>query len=220
MPGISTISRRNAVIAVYRTHEEANGAVRMLMQHGHDHRGVSLVTRDRLASTRVVMDDHGDGAITPWGKLGVFGPGLWGLVMGWVSLWVPGLGPLLIGGPLVSELLGSHDGAAVFGALTPLGVGLHRMGVPKGNIRRYEEIIRNGRYLLVISGPVGEVTRAGRLLSSTGVEMVALHAREESAWERPAPAHGLAEQSVAAGRPDRPDRIDQPFPLAEPDAGG
>lgn len=216
MPVMPAISRRNAVLAVYRTHEEANSAVRTLMQHGHDHRRFSLVTRDRLSSTRIVMDDHGEGAITPWGKLGVFGPGLWGLVMGWTSLWVPGLGPLLIGGPLVSELLGSHDGAAVFGALTPLGVGLHRMGVPKGSSRRYEEIIRKGRYLLVISGPVEEVTRAGRLLSSTGAEIVALHARVEPAKELPAPASGLVEQSVAAGRPDR---IDQPFPLAEPDAG-
>lgn len=172
---------RNTVIAVYRNHEQANGAVRTAIQYGLDRGSLSLVARDRLAGGRIVIDDHSDGTAASWGKLGVFGPnlwgpGLWGVIMGWVSVWVPGLGPLLIGGPMVSLILGAHDGAAVFGPMTPLGVGLYRIGVPKDGVRRYEEAIRRGRYLLVIQGSQDQVTRAGRLLSGTVAEIVALHA--------------------------------------------
>jgi hypothetical protein len=179
---------RNAVIAIYRNHEQANGAVRTAIRCGLDRSSLSLVARDQLAGDRIVIDDHTDGTVKSWGKLGVvgtslWGPGLWGLVIGWVSVWVPGLGPLLIGGPMVSMILGTHDGAAVFGPMTPLGVGLYRIGVPKGGIRRYEEAIRRGRYLLVIQGTPDGVTRAGRLLSGTAAEVVALHAH----WAASAP---------------------------------
>jgi hypothetical protein len=199
LPGGGAVAAldRNAVIATYRHHEQANGAVRTAIRCGLDRGCLSLVAKDRLAGDRIVIDDHTDGSVKSWGKLGVvgtslWGPGLWGLVIGWVSVWVPGLGPLLIGGPMVSLILGSHDGAAVFGPLTPLGVGLYRIGVPKGAIRRYEEAIRRGRYLLVIQGNPDEVTRAGRLLSGTEAEVVALHAH----WAAGAPR--------AADRPEVP----------------
>jgi hypothetical protein len=182
---------RNAVIAIYRNHEQANGAVRTAIQCGLDRGSLSLVARDRLAGDRIVIDDHSDGSMTSWGKLGVvgpnlWGPGLWGVIMGWVSVWVPGLGPLMIGGPMVSLILGSQDAAAVFGPFTPLGVGLYRIGIPKGGVRRYEEAIRRGRYLLVIQGNPAQVIRAGRLLSGTEAEVVALHAHRAAGIIDPA----------------------------------
>ena len=176
--GAVVMSRRNAVVAVYKSHEEATAAIRMVMQCGFDRNSLSLVARDRGGGVHVMVDDHADGAITPWGKLGVFGPGLWGLGIGgggWTSLWVPGLGPLVIGGPLVSSIMGVHDGAAVFGSFTALGGALYRIGIPKESIRRYEEAIRKGRHLLVIEGTPDVVAPAGRLLSGTGAEMIALH---------------------------------------------
>ncbi|MBI3621826.1 MAG: hypothetical protein HY208_06525 [Nitrospirae bacterium] len=210
---MTAMSERNAVIAVYRNHEQANGAVRTLLRQSPGSR-LSLVTRDRLAGDRIMIDDHGDGTVSAWGKLGVFGshlwgPGLWGTVMGWASLWVPGLGPLLIGGPLVSQLLGAHDGAAVFGPLTPVGVSLYRIGVSKNGIRRYEEAIRKNRYLLVVQGRPDEVVLAGRRLSATDAEIIALHAPMTPVWHRSKPERAGEELSVTAGR------TDQPFPLGE-----
>jgi hypothetical protein len=197
---------RNAVIAIYRNHEQAHGAVKALLRHNAGSR-LSLVTRDRLAGDHIIIDDHADGTVSAWGKLGMFGvhlwgPGLWGTVMGWASLWVPGLGPLLIGGPLVSQLLGAHDGAAVFGSLTPLGVGLYRIGVPKSSIHRYEEAIRKSRYLLVVQGRLDEVILAGRRLSATDAEIIALHASTAPVWQQVKPAHAGEARSVAAARID------------------
>lgn len=195
--GAVAMRERNAVIAIYRNHEQANGAVRTAIRCGLDRGDLSLVARDRLAGDRVVIDDHADGSVKSWGKLGVcgtslWGPGLWGLVIGWVSVWVPGLGPLLIGGPMVSLILGPHGSAAVFGSLTPMGVGLYRIGVPKGGVRRYEEAVRRGRYLLVIQGSPDQVTRAGWLLSGTAAEVVALHAH----WAAGAPRAGDSPEAM------------------------
>jgi hypothetical protein len=204
---------RNSVVAIYRNHEEANGAVRSAMQCGLDRGSLSLVARDRLAGGCAIIDDHSDGSVTSWGKLGVvgpnlWGPGLWGLVMGWVSIWMPGLGPLLMGGPMVPLMLGPHDGPAVFGSLTPLGVGLYRIGVPKGGVRRYEEAIRRGRYLLVIQGSPDQVTRAGRLLSGTAAEVVALHAHWSAGAIHPEARLGVTK--VIDG--SRPTGAVHPFP--------
>jgi len=215
---------RNSVIAIYRNHEEANGAVRSAIQCGLDRGSLSLVARDRLAGGYALIDDHSDGSVPSltiwgpscgptWGKLGVvgpnlWGPGLWGVLMGWVSIWMPGLGPLLMGGPIVPLMLGPHDGAAVFGPLTPLGAGLYRIGVPKVGVRRYEEAIRRGRYLLVIQGSPDQVTRAGRLLSGTAAEVVALHAHWSAGALRP--AAGLGVTKVNGG--SRPTGGVHPFP--------
>jgi hypothetical protein len=184
--GAIDMRERNAVIAIYRNHELATGAVRSLIRYGVDRSRLSMIARDRLAGDRIPMDDHPNGLVKSWVRLGVFGPGLWGLVMGWTSVWVPGVGPLLIGGWMVSLMLGSSDTAAVFGRLTPLGVGLYRVGIPKMGICRYEEAVRRGRYLLVIQGSPDDVTRTGRLLSDTQADVIALHAHRESVAPRSA----------------------------------
>jgi len=186
MPGIGAVDMldRNAVIAIYRNHELATGAVRTAIRCGLDRSRFSLVARDHLAGDRALANDPPGGVVKSWGKLGVFGtnvwgPGLWNLVIGWTSAWVPGIGPLLIGGWMASLMLGSSHGAAVFGHLTPLGAGLYRIGVTKQGIWRYEEAVRRGRYLLIIVGNPDDVTQAGRLLSGTQAEVVALHAHRE-----------------------------------------
>jgi hypothetical protein len=166
---------RNAIVAIYHHHAEANEAIGLLSQAEFEPQKLSMVAKDRLGGGRVMTDDHADGRGASWGKLGLFGPGLWGRVFGWASFWIPGMGPLLLGGPIVPAILGAHDGAAVFGDLNAVGVGFYRIGIPKQSIRRYERAIRQGRYLLIVHGTEEEVMRAGRIVSSTGAELVALH---------------------------------------------
>jgi hypothetical protein len=166
------MSNRNAVVAVYRNHTEANAAIGTLSQAEFEIRKFSMVAKDRQ---HVIADDRPDDQPVSWGKLGLFGPGLWGRVFGWASFWIPGMGPLLLGGPIVPAIVGAHDGAAIFGDLNALGVGFYRIGIPKESIRRYERAIKRGCYLLIVHGTEEEVARAGRIVSSTGAELVALH---------------------------------------------
>jgi len=43
---------------------------------------------------------------------------------------IPGLGPVLVAGPLVAWIVGVLEGAAVVGGLGAIGAGLYGMGIP------------------------------------------------------------------------------------------
>jgi len=50
-----------------------------------------------------------------WGKLGAFWGGLWGFLLGSAFFWIPGIGPLVVAGSLVSWIVGALEGATIFG---------------------------------------------------------------------------------------------------------
>lgn len=47
---------------------------------------------------------------------------------------IPGLGPLVVAGPLVGWLGGALESAVVVGGLSALGAGLFSLGIPKNSI--------------------------------------------------------------------------------------
>ena len=65
-----------------------------------------------------------------WGKMGAFWGGIGGLLFGSAFFWVPGIGPLLVAGPLASSIIGALEGAAVVGGLSAVGAGLYGIGYP------------------------------------------------------------------------------------------
>ena len=48
-----------------------------------------------------------------WGKLGAFWGGIWGMLFGAAFFAIPGLGPILVAGPLVAWIVGALEGAVV-----------------------------------------------------------------------------------------------------------
>jgi hypothetical protein len=65
-----------------------------------------------------------------WGKLGAFWGGVWGLLFGSAMFLIPGVGPLLVAGPLVGWIVGALEGAVVVGGLSAMGAGLYSLGIP------------------------------------------------------------------------------------------
>jgi hypothetical protein len=47
---------------------------------------------------------------------------------------IPGLGPLVVAGPIVSAIVGGLEGAAVLGGLSALTAGLIGIGIPKDSV--------------------------------------------------------------------------------------
>ena len=66
-----------------------------------------------------------------WGKMGAFWGGVWGLLVGAAFFVIPGVGPVLIAGPLVAWVVSALEGAAVVGGLSALGAGLYISGSRK-----------------------------------------------------------------------------------------
>ena len=92
-----------------------------------------------------------------WGKLGAFWGGFWGLLFGSAFFWVPGIGQVLVAGPLVMWIVGALEGAVMTGGLTALGAGLYSIGIPKNSVLQYETKVKNGKLLLVAHGTADEV---------------------------------------------------------------
>jgi hypothetical protein len=116
-----------------------------------------------------------------WGKLGAFWGGFWGLLFGSAFFWVPGIGPLVVAGPLVTWIVAALEGAVVTGGLTALGAGLYSIGIPKNSIVQYETEVKSGKLLLVAHGMADEVQHARDLLHQTGAETATVHGEPAAA---------------------------------------
>ena len=101
----------NAVVAVYDTHAAADDAVKELQKAGFDMKKLSVVGKDYHTDEQVVGYYNAGERMKHWGKLGAFWGGLWGLLFGAAFFWVPGIGPVLVGGPLVAWIVAALEGA-------------------------------------------------------------------------------------------------------------
>jgi len=135
--------------------------VKGLQRSGLDMKRLSIVGRDFHSEEHVVGYYNTGDRMTFWGKLGAFWGGLWGLLFGTAFLWVPGIGAVLIGGPLVAAIVGGLEGAAVVGGLSAVGAGLYSLGIPKNSVLSYESALRADKYLLIANGTAEEVARQG-----------------------------------------------------------
>ena len=88
---------------------------------------------------------------------------------------VPGVGPVLVGGPMVGWILGALENAAVVGGLSALGAGIYSIGIPKDSVLKYETAIKSGKYLIIAHGSQAEITRAREVMESTNPDSSECH---------------------------------------------
>jgi hypothetical protein len=103
------------------------------------------------------------------------------LLFGSAFFWVPGIGQLVVAGPLVMWIVGALEGAALTGGLTALGAGLYSIGIPKKSVLQYETEVKNDKLLLVAHGTLAEVERARDILHQTQAQTTTVHAQQTSA---------------------------------------
>src|SRR5277367_6067850 len=154
----------NAVIAVYESHLAAEDAVKELQKSGIDMKKLSVVGKDYHTDEHVVGYYNAGDRMKYWGKAGAFWGGFWGLLFGAAFFWVPAIGPVLVGGPLVAAIVAGLENALVVGGLSAIGAGLYSIGIPKDSIVTYESAIKAGQYLVVAHGNSAEADKARNVL--------------------------------------------------------
>lgn len=172
------MSELTAVVAIYGTHIEAEGAIKELQRAGIDMRTLSIVGRDSHTDEHVVGYYNTGDRMKYWGKTGAFWGGFWGLLFGSAFFAIPGIGPVLVAGPVVAWIVGALEGAAVFGGLSAIGAGLYGMGIPKDSVVQYEMALKTDKFLLMVHGAAPEVARAKDIIESTRPIKVTLHPAE------------------------------------------
>ena len=161
------MSQNNSVVAVYPSHTAAEAAIKELQKSGFDLKKLSIAGRDYHTDEHVVGYYNVGDRMKVWGKTGAFWGGVWGLFFGSAFFWVPGLGPLLVAGPLVSWIVGALEGAVVVGGLSAIGASLFSLGIPKDSILQYEIDLKAGKFVLLAHGSVEDAARAKDILTRT-----------------------------------------------------
>ena len=142
-PNESVIGKNDSIVAILNTHVEAEEAVKELQKAGFDMKKLSIVARN-------------------------YRGGFWGLLFGSAFFVVPGIGPILVGGPLVVWIIGALEGAAIVGGLSAVGAALYSLGIPKDTILKYESFLEINKFLVVAHGTTEQIDRARDILRGAG----------------------------------------------------
>lgn len=122
----------SSVVAVYHDQKAAEHALRQLHEAGFATSDLSIVGRDfQMSEQPIGFISAGDYA-SAGAAAGTWFGGLFGLCVGAAFLVLPGLGPVVIAGPLATAILAGIEGAIAGTALGSLGGGAHRLGDTQG----------------------------------------------------------------------------------------
>lgn len=165
----------SSAVGVFLNHQDAESAVKELQKSGFDMKKLSVVGKGYHTEENVVGYYNIGDRMATWGKFGLFWGSIWGLVFGSALFIIPGLGPVMVGGPLVSWILGVLETAVVTGGLTALGGALSGIGIPKDSILRYETALKASKFILVVNGSAQEAAAAKRTLMRNKAEEATVH---------------------------------------------
>jgi hypothetical protein len=165
----------NSAVGLFSNHEDAESAVKELQQCGYDMKKLSVVGKDYHSEENVIGYYNTGDRIATWGKFGLFWGWIWGLLFGSAFLLIPGIGPVMVGGPLVSWILGALETAVVTGGLTALGGALASIGIPKDSVIRYETALKANKFILIVHGTRQEVEKAKDILMQNKAEEANVH---------------------------------------------
>jgi len=170
----------SVVVATYQSHDEAAAALKTLQQSGFDMKQLSIVGHHYHNDEELIgCYDTGD-RMKYWGEIGALWGGIWGMLIGSAFFLVPGIGPLLVAGPLVSCIVGSLEGAVVVGGVSALAAGLYSLGIPQDSILEYEAALRSGKYVVIAHCAPEETVHIREIIKHTNPEPTAEHQPENT----------------------------------------
>lgn len=148
------------LVAVYDDHRAARRAVERLVDKDFPMDWISVLGKAESSGDDVLgiyYRDTGE-KMKAWASQGAAWGGLWGLLTAAAGMFViPGIGTVMLLGPIVEMLVASVSGAALTGgvmagaaAVSQLAVALHRMGIPEQRLQAYHDAIEQGRYVLLV----------------------------------------------------------------------
>ncbi|HRG46125.1 MAG TPA: hypothetical protein PLX69_06730 [Leptospiraceae bacterium] len=169
------MNNNSSIVAIYSSHTEAELAIKELQQSSFNMQKLSIIGRDYRTDEHVIGYYNVGDRMKVWGKTGAFWGGLWGFIVGSGFFWIPGFGPLLVAGPLVSWIIGALEGSILMGGLSAIGAALFSLGISKDSILQYEIAIKTGKYALVVHGTSEEVALARDILHHNNPETLDHH---------------------------------------------
>jgi uncharacterized membrane protein len=167
---------RSVTAATFDTHNQADEAIRKLKSAGFDMQSLSVVGKDYRTEDHAIGFYNAGDRMKLWGKSGAFWGGLFGILFSPALFLIPGIGHIIVLGPIVSMIVSGLEGATVVGGISALAGGLASIGIPKDSIVQYETQIKAGKFLVIAQGTAEEVERAREILGSKSSATSVQHA--------------------------------------------
>jgi hypothetical protein len=185
-------------LAYFRDRVSADAAYEDLLRQGYRAHDISVVGRGREGHAGLHDADHvsaGEGAAVG---------GLAGVLLGVAAMLIPGLGPIVAGGPLAAALAGAVTGGLTGTAVGGVTAALVDAGVDEDEARYYEQRFKEGGLLLAVHVDEARFDEARAILQRHGGQI-------RGAGEFVVPP------SETAARVDQPSIGPDPTPTGRPD---
>src|SRR5579862_6189311 len=139
---------QSSAVAVYDTHVDAENAIKALRDANFEMKQLSIIGKDYQTQDHAIGFYNAGDRMKFWGKTGAFWGGLWGWFFGAGLFLIPGIGHVIVLGPLVGWIVGALEGAAVGAGAGVLGAALVSAGVPKDSVVKYETAVKAGKFVV------------------------------------------------------------------------
>src|SRR3989440_11287489 len=193
-----TMTDRSTVVGVFELRSEADAAIYELQRAGFRDEQIGFIVRNEDTGAATTVEDGNTTEAAPGAVVGAVSGGIIGGVIGAAAaLLIPGIGPAIAGGILVTILGGAAIGAAAGGIVGAL-VG---MGVPEEEAHYYAGEFHSGRTLVTVRAD-GRQQEAINILHHYGGYDAGT--RLGQVQQIQAPTYTQADQDqVTVGRPTR-----------------
>ncbi|BAF71756.1 general stress protein [Sulfurovum sp. NBC37-1] len=168
---------KEKIVAVYDSEHDAMEALKALQEAKISKDDISVIGKGDHDEPKVEFEiERENEDIVRWGKEGVF----WGAVLGSMTgaffFWVPGFGPLVAAGSVISSLAGALGGAATIGSVAALTAWFVDIGIEEAEAHRYTDLMKEGKVLLIVKSGEKSAETAKEVLEKLGKGEVKLYA--------------------------------------------
>jgi hypothetical protein len=139
-------------VAIHGGHLQLQRALKRAGRSGLDLRSVSVVGTDYHTEENVYGYYSAGRRLEAWGGFGSFWTYVWGTLTGGGFFFIPGIGPVVMAGPMVGWLVAALQKGSMVSGLSPLGAALVGKGVPQESMLKYETALQSNELLLITSG--------------------------------------------------------------------
>lgn len=166
------LSYDQSVVAGYRSHYDAENAIRRLAQEGLPMDKISIIGRSLQTGDDIQSFYRPADAALEGVEAGAWFGGICGLLIGTGLFILPAVGPVFVLGPLAGLVAAAMGGAGLGALIT----GLVSLGIHQDQANKYQASIHAGEFLVIVHGATGaETDRACSILQDTGQTYLRTH---------------------------------------------
>ncbi len=172
--------KKNSLVAVFNSHEEVGAALDILtnqLKIGRDN--ISVLGKGENGEPKDTFELKKENSdIIFWGEQGALWGGIFGFLAGGFFAFIPGFGPLVAAGPVLSSLVGALGGAEVLGSLGALVAWLTDLGMEEVQAHKYADYLKNGKIIILVqSDSKDELENIKKALEKTDAEELKIYSK-------------------------------------------